>query len=406
MTTLEEVGAAVPATPTLCLHQSCRRKHGHAGLHNPYPKEAWDFLADKDKAKIRKAGYATPRGGRKGAYQNHVIRSNRVIIPYEKFADADLQSFVDGYVIRLLPEQYFDGPLQPKPNFLTADSAVKIGVNAFVLYRSHEGYANFPPPNGWAARTLTDAEGHDILERDKGCIDHGHYVLRLPNVNGNQAREEGAPQGIFAPEYADAKTNYLCQALLAWLIVHTVGSPYTQAVAQHLRAILTHEQLGNVGYLNRRGIMNNGWAICPLCIRPIRYGEIHETISFDDVPGLENAGIQIGGATRSTVINLFHIEPLLYSSLAHLPLNIAWGHATCNTKLGQRHCYSLAELVEQDQKVAVLREDGPETFGWISGDFEMIRSDNGAVWVRLVEDAPAEQLIEELAAVLEPTGQG
>jgi hypothetical protein len=225
----------------------------------------------------------------------------------------------------------------------------------------------------------------------------------LPKVNGNDALNQGAPQGIFAPEYADAETNYLSQALLAWLIVHTVRSPHTDAIAQHLWAILANEQLGDHTYLNQRGVTSNGLTVCPLCTRPIKYRELHETISFDDVPGLENAAIQIDGTTRSTVVNLFHIEPLLYSRLSHLPMNVAWGHATCNTKLGQRHCYSLAELVEHDLKVAVLTEDGPpQTFGWISSDFEMIRSDNGAVWVRLVSDAPAEQLIDELAAVLNP----
>lgn len=385
------------------MQDGCRRLAGHSGQHDKYPAEAWVFLATKDKDKIGKAGYATPRGGHKGAYQNHVYRNNRVIIPYERIDDVELGSFQDGYVVRLLPEQYFDSPLQTKAEFQAADARVTVGENAFVLYRSHESFANLPPPGDWVIRSLEDAQGNAISTRKRGCVDRGHYVLRLPKANGNLARDEGPPQGIFAPEYADAETNYLCQALLAWLILHCAGSPHTEAVAQHLKAILAHAGLGDGAHLQRRGVLSGGLTTCPLCIRSIRYSELHETVSFEDVPGLENAGLQIEGATRSTVVNLFHVEPLLYSNLAHLPMNVAWGHATCNTKLGQRHCYSLAELVDQDLKVAVLREAGPETFGWISSDFEMIRSDNGAVWVRLVEDEPAEQLVEELTNVLDPT---
>ena len=89
-------------------------------------------MASKDKDKLSKAGFATPRGGAKGAYQNHVLRSNKVIVPYERLRQAPLASYEDGYVIRLFPEQYFDGPGQVKADF-GQPNAPQVGTNAFVL---------------------------------------------------------------------------------------------------------------------------------------------------------------------------------------------------------------------------------------------------------------------------------
>ena len=100
-------------------------------------------------------------------------------------------------------------------------------------------------------------------------------------------------------------------------------------------------------------------------MRFIKYEELHKMVSFEDASGLANAAMQVVGATRSTIVNLFHLEPLVYRSLVHIPQNVAWGHAVCNTRLGQRRCYSLAELIAMNRKVGVVREEGVETFGWI-----------------------------------------
>ena len=35
--------------------------------------------------------------------------------------------------------------------------------------------------------------------------------------------------------------------------------------------------------------------------------------------------------------------------------------------------------------------EGVDTFGWISGDWEMIRSPQGSVWIRICSDLPVEQ---------------
>ena len=143
------------AAPALCAEPGCLRVTGHAGSHSATPGEAWGFLGEKDKKKLGKAGFATPRGGHKGGYQNHVIRSNTVIIPFERLQEADLSKYLDGYVIRLYPDQYFEAKLKPRPEFTAIDALVKVGKNAFVLYGSYQAWDDYPPLKTWKVRSLT-----------------------------------------------------------------------------------------------------------------------------------------------------------------------------------------------------------------------------------------------------------
>jgi hypothetical protein len=380
----------------------CRRLVGHAGNHDPYPSEAWDFFNEKDKKKISKAGFATPRGGAKGAYQNHVVRCSKVIVPFERIADVDLSLYKDGYVVRLLPNQYFSAPGTPKAEFSAAGAALKVGTNAFVLYRTHDSLEQFPPLHGWAVRGLVK-NGQPVTKRGAGVDDVGHYVLRIPRLGTKPKRVEGPPQGVFAPEYADEETNYLSKCVLCWLIIQSSGSPYTLSQAGHLRSILHTHELDKVETYERSGVLRRGLTSCPLCMRFIAYEELHATVSFDDEGGLTNAGDQVEGATRSTVVNVFHLMPLLYHELTHIPSNIGWGHAVCNTRLGQRPCYSLQQLVEMNRKVGVVGDEGLlETFGWISDDWLMIRSPGGAVWMQLngdiTEGPPSEPVVFDSTA--------
>ena len=46
--------------------------------------------------------------------------------------------------------------------------------------------------------------------------------------------------------------------------------------------------------------------------------------------------------------------------------------------------------MDTDLKVGIIKEDGIETFGWISDDYEMIRSPLGAVWIQLSQDMDGE----------------
>ena len=367
----------------LCDEPGCRRRQGHSGDHDPRPNSPLEFLQQVDKNKVVKAGFATPRGGKKGAYQNHVSRSNKVIIPYERLASAPVESFDDGYVVRLLPAQAFSSPGVLKPEL--GDGPVTIGDNAFVLYRSHTDLDEFPPLQDWHTRTLTK-DGRSVQSRRGDVVDHGEIVYRVPKIGDKPKLEEGPPQGIFAPEYANEDTNYLCKVDLASLIAKTIGSPYVATEASHAHAIVERDLGLSIAEQESRGQLRFGVTACPLCLRFIRYKELHALLDVADVDGLANGGIQIKGATRSTAVNLFHLHPVIYERLEHTPKNLAWGHATCNTLLGQRRCFSVAELRGAERKVAFMTNQGVETFGWISDDSTMIRSPLGAVWARLVED--------------------
>ena len=367
-----------------CNIDGCRRLLAHAGQHDPYPTKAWDFLAEKDKKKLTKAGFATPRGGEKGAYQNHVDRSNKVILPFERLAGSNVGHFRDGYVIRIFPDQYFSATHTVKPEVLA--NGVIVGENAFVLYRTYDQLGSFPPMPEWQVRHLENADGDAVNRRGAGVIDRGHYVLRIAAHGTRPEVVEGPPQGIFAPEYCDQESNFLSKALLAWLITRTVDSPYLTVQGEWLEAILTAEGILDTESFERRGLTRNGLTNCPLCLKQIRYPELNDTISFTEEEALLNAGAQVLNATRSTVVNLFHVQPLTYSDVCHNAQNVAWGHAICNTKLGQRRCFSVQELEELGIKIGTFRDGQFQTFAWASQSFEMLRSPRGAVWIMITSD--------------------
>lgn len=371
--------------PVLCNDNGCRLIKGHMGQHSETPNSVFNFFKKIDKNKIGKAGYATPRGGHKGAYQNHVYRNNRVIIPYERLKAVNLSSYKDGYIVRITPEQYFKRKQVVKDVFRKKKCKIMVGENAFVLYRTHDSYLKLPPLKQWSIRGLAN-KGKTCARKGRNVKDTGHYVLRLPTIGGLKGRDEGAVQGIFAPEYSTAATNFLCRCVLAWHIIHTADSPYTTSQAAHLKSVLSSVGLLSDSVWEAQGIMRRGMITCPLCGTFLRYKELHEMLSLDEESALGNASVQIEGATRSTIVNLFHLYPLNYSDIQHIPGKIAWGHATCNTKLGQRRCYPLQELIKDGEKVGILSESGVESFGWISADWEMIRSPKGAVWIRICID--------------------
>ncbi len=211
--------------------------------------------------------------------------------------------------------------------------------------------------------------------------------MRIAAHGNNASRSDGPPQGIFAPEYADENNNYLAKCVLAWLTAHTADSPYVATQTQHLETVLRDAGVFQPREWEAMGLLRSGLTSCPLCMKHLRYSELHDQVSFADEASLLNAAEQVANATRSTVVNLFHMVPLTYSDVEHTSQNVAWGHAICNTKLGQRKCYPLSELISDGSKVGIVDQEGLiSTFGWISKSLEMIRSPAGAVWIRIVED--------------------
>lgn len=375
---------------TLCSNPQCNLLAHHHGKHSFVYKKAWEqYFNDDDKNKIQKAGYCTPRGGAKGGYQNHVNRNSKVIIPYEKLTEVNLDNYKDGYVIRVFPSQYFSDRYEVKEEFVN-NSSVVIGENAFILYRTYEDYESLPPLPDWEIRSILkyDKEKQEYCipsENRRGdIIDCGHYLLRISNSGTNKKQNlfKGPAQGIFAPEYADANTNFLCQAVLAWLIIKTEGSPYSESDFEHLKAILEKHNLLNSPHFENDYIIHNGVTTCPLCQRIIKHSELNELISFDDEEGLENSTEQVG-STRSTKVNLFHMVPLCYSSLENIPTQVSWGHATCNTRLGQRQCFSYHDLLMTEIEVGINEGTTQRLLGYANAAKNFIRSGNGDVWIRI-----------------------
>lgn len=374
----------------LCENPECNLLAHHKGNHSFIYKKAWEtYFNEDDINKIQKAGYCTPRGGAKGGYQNHVNRNSRVIIPYERLSEVNLDNYKDGYVIRLFPSQFFAEKHTVNIEFIDNPSVV-VGDNAFVLYRTYEDFETLPPLPDWKIRSVLKynktEEKYNIPSNDRrgDIIDCGHYLLRISNsgTNKKQNQFEGPAQGIFAPEYADADTNFLCQAVLAWLIIKTENSPYNENDFEHLKAILQKHNLLDSPHYENDYILNNGKTTCPLCHRVIMHSELNELISFDDEEGLTNSTEQVG-STRSTKVNLFHMVPLCYSSLENIPTQVSWGHATCNTRLGQRRCFSYHDLLETNVEIEI--NDGQERrlLGYASANQNFIRSQNGDVWIRI-----------------------
>ena len=381
----------------LCENPNCNLPANHRGKHSFIYKKAWeDFFNEDDINKIQKAGYCTPRGGAKGGYQNHVNRNSKVIIPYEKLSEVNLDNYKDGYVIRLFPSQYFTGKYTINSVFIDNPNVV-VGSNAFVLYRTYEDYETLPPLPDWEIRSVLKynsvTQKYDIPSDNRrgNIIDCGHYLLRISNSGTNKKQNlfKGPAQGIFAPEYADANTNFLCQAVLAWLIIKTENSPYNESDFEHLKAILQKHNLLDSPHYENDYIMHNGKTTCPLCQRAIMHNELNELISFDDEEGLTNSTEQVG-STRSTKVNLFHMVPLCYSSLENIPTQVSWGHATCNTRLGQRRCFSYTDLLQNNIEISINENQQQRILGYANRTQNFIRSSNGDVWIRIAKGESTE----------------
>lgn len=351
----------------------CLKLQGHKGRHDEFPalwNEISDDLEDKTRKKIVKAGFATPRGGDKGGYQNHVSRSSRVIIPFEHSSKVDFANYSQGFVIRLTVPQYIEQ--EANGNIVDQIDNLQVSINgqlapSFVLFRSQTDLEVFPPRDHWRP-CWHEVNGSPSLRRNSGGIDLGHFLSRIP-----RGEKLGIAQGIFAPEYTDRLENYKCQQLLTFLAYKTSGKKVEKNF-EHICEILDHFKLLNTPEMKLKGLLNTAdVTACPLCERPIDFDELHEAIDPSQVPGLENSGVQFS-ETRSTLVNLFHLQPLLYAkTLGHTAKNIAWGHAHCNTFLAQRKSFSVSELASSRNLI-------DEDLFWDDSQL-FIRSKDGRAWV-------------------------
>ena len=361
----------------------CLKLIAHSGSCDSTPT-IWNQIQsdplDRTKKKIVKAGFATPRGGDKGGYQNHVSRSSRVIIPFEHATKVDFENYEQGSVVRITIPQAI--ALLATRHLVEYKDYLQVDINgsvqrAFLLYRSQKDFQELPIKKNWIPCSHR-VKGIEVNRRNASGEDFGHYLARIP-----RGLSAGIQQGIFAPEYVDKKENFACQVLLTYFAYKTIGhKPDSNLI--HAELILKELDLLNLDSFKLRGIFNDaGQTICPLCFRPIEFSELHEAIDPSQVPGLANSGVQLA-ETRSTLVNLFHLQPLLYDKmLGHTSQNIAWGHAHCNTFLSQRRSMSLKELKKSGSKIA-------ENLYWDDSK-SFIRSEDNRAWVSVTPIEPGEE---------------
>ena len=77
--------------------------------------------------------------------------------------------------------------------------------------------------------------------------------------------------------------------------------------------------------------------------------------------------------------------PLCYSSLENIPTQVSWGHAICNTRLGQRRCYSFNDLQTTEIEIDITENRNKRLLGYANANQNFIRSQNGDVWIRIAK---------------------
>ena len=133
---------------------------------------------NRTKKKIIKAGFATPRGGDKGGYQNHVSRSSRVIIPFEHAAKVDFNNYEQGAVVRVTIPQALQ--LLKSGDLFEEKDYLQVKVNnqaqrAFLLYRSLRDMEDLPIKKKWVPC------GHRVLGH---CLDKATPTVSLTWSSG------------------------------------------------------------------------------------------------------------------------------------------------------------------------------------------------------------------------------
>src|SRR6266536_2694275 len=99
--------------PELCHQDGCRREARHTGRCDRFPTEAWDFLQQRDKNKLTKAGWATPRGDDKNVAAELLakllgdeikVRSKRNLVQSREFSEM-LKKTLNAYHNRAIATQ-------------------------------------------------------------------------------------------------------------------------------------------------------------------------------------------------------------------------------------------------------------------------------------------------------------
>lgn len=260
-------------------------------------------------------------------YQNRVLRSSTVLIPYSCW-DLCKYTYENGFIVLLTPEEYFDNP-NIKSELKTKGLA--IGKNALVFFESRAQWnAHNPIAMNWkAADRRTNPLG-------------GQYVARIPantSTSGGKIVQgfstttmKGA--GIRVYEYASAKSIAECRLQLEalfWMcrdaldVLIENGMSRAEAVALKKSRLDECHVGGLLDYIkltNARLVDTARNTICPLCL-----DELSAQGFFNRMKQAEGRAVL---DLTVTELNLFHITELRVGTLNHCAYNLGWGHHHCN----------------------------------------------------------------------------
>jgi len=147
-------------------------------------------------------------------YQNRVIRTSTVLIPYDRWEESPAPppgetGFEKGFIVLLPPAMYFG---MERPAAELATRGLELGRNALVFYQLRTDWERFPPgANRWRPAThRTNPLGGEYVARIAGTTAHQHGG-RI-NEGFTTTNIKGA--GIRLFEYASSTTTTLCRIQL------------------------------------------------------------------------------------------------------------------------------------------------------------------------------------------------
>jgi len=267
-------------------------------------------------------------------YQNRVLRSSTVLIPYPvwirhfSLSQAE-ETFAKGYIVLISPDDYF-GRLQTDVHL--AEGGLRLGDNALIFYETREQWtANNPDSLEWQAAEsrMRPLQGNYVARVSATTsIAQGAKIVRGFETSANK----GA--GIRVYEYAGDETIGDCRLQLEALFWHcedssrvAVANGMTQEDAARRRTeilsaceerrLLDGERLQRARVLSRQAR-----PMCPLCLEEISGAGFFSRV--EQAEGREVLDLTI------TQINRFHVEELRMGAFNHRPYNLGWGHHHCN----------------------------------------------------------------------------
>lgn len=280
-------------------------------------------------------------------YQNRVLRTNPVLVPYRVWIAHELvrtQSYEKGYIVLLAPGDYFSPGETPSARDARLMSlGLRLGENALVFWETRAELDAFPVPSDWTPAN----------SRKCGALG-GQYVARIPNTtrdNDSQIREgyTAKPKGAGIRFYEYASTTDIERARLQLEVLywHSHGAleaataaileerglgeedrdDIAQKLAERRDAVMDGAaalELWDVDKLRGSRILNEkDQTTCPLCLVPVPATGFYTRLA-------QAEGREVHDLTV-TSINLFHVRELRTGAFNHVPYNLGWGCHHCNT---------------------------------------------------------------------------